>query len=34
LKCGDLAVDFVPLAIEDGYREVLTRYLLKRQSLL
>lgn len=34
LKCGDLAVDFVPLAIEDGYHEVLTRYLLKRQSLL
>jgi hypothetical protein len=34
LKCGDLAVDFVPLAIEDGYNEVLTRYLLKRQSML
>lgn len=34
LKCGDLAVDFVPLAIEDGYHEVLTRYLLKRQSML
>lgn len=34
LKCGDLAVDFVPLAIEDGYTEVLMRYLLKRQSML
>jgi uncharacterized protein (DUF58 family) len=34
LKCGDLAVDFVPLAIEDGYNELLTRYLLKRQSML
>jgi uncharacterized protein (DUF58 family) len=34
LKCGDLAVDFVPLAIEDGYNEVLTRYLLKRHSML
>lgn len=34
LKCGDLAIDFVPLAIEDGYHEVLTRYLLKRQSLI
>lgn len=34
LKCGDLAIDFVPLAIEEGYHEVLTRYLLKRQSLL
>lgn len=34
LKCGDLAVDFVPLAIEDGYAEVLMRYLLKRQSML
>ncbi|MFM7596008.1 MAG: DUF58 domain-containing protein [Flavobacteriales bacterium] len=34
LKCGDLAVDFVPMAIEDGYNEVLTRYLLKRQSML
>lgn len=34
LKCGDLAIDFIPLAIEEGYNEVLTRYLLKRQSLL
>jgi len=34
LKCGDMAIDFVPLAIEEGYHEVLTRYLLKRQSLL
>lgn len=34
LKCGDLAIDFIPLAIEDGYHEVLLRYLLKRQTLL
>jgi len=34
IKCGDLAVDFVPLAIEDGYHDVLIRYLLKRQSML
>ncbi|NBO62366.1 MAG: hypothetical protein EBU82_15700, partial [Flavobacteriia bacterium] len=31
---NDLAIDFVPLAIEDGYHEVLLRYLLKRQALL
>lgn len=34
LKCGDSAVDFVPLAIEEGYHDVLTRYLLKRQSMI
>lgn len=34
MKCGDLAIDFVPLAIEDGYHEVLLRYLLKRHALL
>ena len=33
LRCGNLSIDFVPIAVEDPLEEVLVRYLLKRQSM-
>lgn len=34
LKCGDYAVDFVPIAIEDDYQQILIQYLIKRQKMM
>jgi uncharacterized protein (DUF58 family) len=33
LRCGDLSVDFVPVAVEDPLDDILIRYLLKRQQM-
>lgn len=33
LRCGDLSVDFVPIAVEDSLDDLLIRYLLKRQQM-
>jgi uncharacterized protein (DUF58 family) len=33
MKCTDYAIDFMPADINEGYNEVLLKYLLKRQKL-
>lgn len=33
LKCADYSIDFMPADINEGYNEVLLKYLLKRQKL-
>lgn len=33
MKCADYRVDFMPADINDGYNEILLKYLLKRQKL-
>ncbi|MCO4813418.1 MAG: DUF58 domain-containing protein [Flavobacteriales bacterium] len=33
LKCTDYKIDFVPVDIQNGYQDVLLKYLLKRQKL-
>jgi uncharacterized protein (DUF58 family) len=33
MRCLNLGIDFVPAAIEEGYDQVLLKYLLKRQKL-
>jgi len=33
LKCSDYHIDFVPVDINEGYEEVLLKFLLKRQKL-
>ena len=33
LKCADYKIDFVPVDIQNGYHDVLLKYLLKRQKL-
>lgn len=33
MKCADYSIDFMPADINEGYNEVLLKYLLKRQKL-
>ena len=33
IKCADYSIDFMPADINEGYNEVLLKYLLKRQKL-
>lgn len=34
LKCGDHAIDYVPVVIEEDYNQILIQYLIKRQKMM
>jgi len=34
IRCGNIGVDFTPVAIEDDYHQIMIQYLIKRQKLM